>query len=153
MLLQLENHSFEDGKSKKLHELRSGPNEVTKKLINVIYEIESVSYKNVKMVAYRNHLIAYFPIENAISELVLDFDLRNEQIQQFYRNLMNKKIDKLNKQVDLFTEYEIVSVDNFTNRSDNVQNKNQHEKTLEDNNTTVTRFRKPDWGRCFNFIL
>ena len=96
------------------------------------------------MVAHRNHLIAYFPIENAISELVLDFDLRNEKIQPFYRNLMNKKINKVNNQVDLFTENETVSVDNFTSRSDNMQNKNQHEKTLEDNNTTPTRFRKQD---------
>ena len=31
-LVLMENHSFEDGKSKKLHELRSGPYEVTKKI-------------------------------------------------------------------------------------------------------------------------
>ena len=39
-LVLMENHSFEDGKSKKLYELRSGPYEVTKKLTNVNYEIE-----------------------------------------------------------------------------------------------------------------
>ena len=62
----MENHSFEDGKSIKLHELRSGPYEVTKKLTNVNYEIEHVANKTVKKVNHRNHLIEYFPIKNAI---------------------------------------------------------------------------------------
>ena len=56
-LVLMENQSFEDGKSKKLHELRSGPYEVTKKLTNVNYEIEIVSNNTVKKVAHRNHLI------------------------------------------------------------------------------------------------
>ena len=34
-------------------------------------------------------------------------------------------------------------VDNFTSRSDNTKNENEHEKMLEDNNTTIT---KPDSG-------
>ena len=145
----MENHSFEDGKSKKLHELRSGPYEVTKKLTNVNYEIELVSNKTVKKVAHRNHLIEYFPIENAISELVVDYGLRNENFQPFYKNLMNKQVEKLNKPVDKFsfqqpyTETEFLPVDNFTSNSDNIQNENNHEKTFEDNNTTIT---KPDSG-------
>ena len=73
----METNSFEDGKSKKLRELRSRPYEVTKKLTNVSYEIELVSNKNVKKVSPRSHLIEYFPIENAISELVVDYGSRN----------------------------------------------------------------------------
>ena len=113
------------------------------------YEIELVSNKTVKKVAHRNHLIEYFPIENAISELVVDYGLRNENFQQFYENLTNKQVDKLNKPVDKisfqqpFTETEFFRVDNFTSTSNNTQNENQHEKTLEDNNTTIT---KPDSG-------
>ena len=143
----MENHSFEDGKSKKLNELRSGPYDVTKKLTNVNYEIELVANKTDKKVAHRNHLIEYFPIENGISELVVDYGLRNENFQSFYKNLMNKQIENLNKPVDKFsfqqpfTETEFFPVDNFTSNTDNIQNENQHEKTLEDNNTTIT---KPD---------
>ena len=144
-LVLMENHSFEDGKSKKLHELRSGPYEETKKLTNVNYEIELVSNKTVKKVAHRNHLIEYFPIENAISELVVDYGLRNENFQPFYKNLMNKQVEKLNRPVDKFsfqqsfTETEFFPVDNFTSNTDNIQNENNHEKTLEDNNTTITK--------------
>ena len=44
-LVLMEIYSFEDEKSEKLHELRSGPYKVTKKLTNVI---ELVSNKTVK---------------------------------------------------------------------------------------------------------
>ena len=93
-LVLMENHSFEDGKSKNLHELRSGTYEVTEKLTIVNYEIELVSNKTVKQVAHRNHLIEYFPIENAISELDADYGLRNENFHPFYENLMKKEIEK-----------------------------------------------------------
>ena len=118
-------------------------------MTNVNYEIELVANKTVKKVAHRNHLIEYFPIENAISELIVDYGLRNERFRPFYKNLMNKQIEKLNKLVDKFsfqqpfTETEFFPVDNFTSNTDNTQNKNQHEKTLKDNNTTIT---KPDSG-------
>ena len=118
-------------------------------MTNVNYEIELVSNKTVKKVAHRNHLIEYFPIENAISELVVDYGLRNENFQPFYKNLMNKQVEKLNKPVDKFsfqqpyTETEFFPVDNFTSNKDNIQNENNHEKTFEDNNTTIT---KPDSG-------
>ena len=62
---------------------------------------------------------------------------------------MNKQLEKLNKPVDKFsfqqpfTEIEFFPVNNFTSNTDNIQNENQHEKTLEDNNTTIT---KPDSG-------
>ena len=136
-LVLMENHSFEDGKSKKLHELRSGPYEVTKKLTNVNYEKELVSNKTVKKVAHRNHLIEYFPIGNAISELVVDYGLKNENFQPFYKNLMIKQNEKLNKPVDKFsfqqpyTETEFFPGDNFTSNTDNIQNENNHEKHLK----------------------
>ena len=62
---------------------------------------------------------------------------------------MNKQVEKLYKPVDNFsiqhpfTETEFFPVDNFTNNSENAQNESQHEKTLEDSNTTIT---KPDSG-------
>ena len=62
---------------------------------------------------------------------------------------MNKQIDKLNKPVDkfsfqqLFTETEFFPVDNFMSRSDNTQNINDSEKTLDEKITTIT---KPDSG-------
>ena len=55
-IVLMENHSFVDGKFKKLHELRTGPYEDTKELTNVNYKIEIVSNKNLKKVAHRNHL-------------------------------------------------------------------------------------------------
>ena len=118
-------------------------------MTNVNYEIELVSNKTVKEVAQRNHLIEYFPIKNAISELVVHYGLRNENFKPFYEKLMNKQIEKLNKPIDKFsfqqpfTETEFFPVDNFTSNTDNMENENNHEKTLEDNNTTIT---KPDSG-------
>ena len=62
---------------------------------------------------------------------------------------MNKQVEKLNKPVDKFsfqqpiTKIEFFPVDNFTGNTDNIQNESQHEKTLEDSNTTIT---KPDSG-------
>ena len=96
-------------------------------MTNVNYEIELVSNKTVKKVAHRNHLIEYFPIENAISELVVDYGLRNENFQPFYEILMNKQVEKLNKPVDKFcfqqpfTETEFFPVDNFTSDTDALQ--------------------------------
>ena len=145
----MENHLFEDGKSKKLQELRWGPYNVTKKMTIKNYEIEFASNKNVKKVAHRNHLIEYFPIENAISELVFDQGFGNENFQPFYKNLMNKQVEKLNEPVDKisfqqqFTETEFFSRNNIRSNTDEKQNENHHEKTLEDNNTTIT---KPDSG-------
>ena len=84
--------------------------------------------KNVRKGAPRNHLIEYFPMENAISELVVDYGSRNENFQPFYKNLMNKQVGKLNKPVDKFsfqqpfTEIEFFPVDNFTSSTDNLQN-------------------------------
>ena len=68
-------------------------------LTDVNYEIEFVSNKNVKKVAHRKHLIEYFPIESAISELGVDYGLRNENFQPFYQNLMNKQFEKINRPV------------------------------------------------------
>ena len=110
-------------------------------MTNVNYEIDFVSNKTVKKVAQRNHLIEYFPIENAISELVVDYGLRNENFHPFFEKL-NKPVDNFSFQQP-FTETEFFPVDNFTSNADNIQNENQHEKTLEDNNTTIT---KPDSG-------
>ena len=53
-------------------------------MTNVNYEIELVSNKTVKKVAHRNHLIEYFPIENANSELVVEYGLRSENFKPFY---------------------------------------------------------------------
>ena len=58
---------------------------------------------------------------------------------------MNKQVEKLNKPVDKvslqqsFTETEFFPVDSFTSNTDNIQKENNHEKTLEDNNTTITK--------------
>ena len=82
-------------------------------------------------------------------ELVLDFVLRNESFQPFYEILMKKQIEKLNKPVDKFsfqqplTETEFFPVDNFSSNTDNIQSENQHEKIIEDNNTTIIN---PDRG-------
>ena len=74
---------------------------------------------------------------------------QSKKFQPFYKNLMNNQIQKLIKPVDKFsfqqpfTETEFFPVDNFTSKTDNVQNENQHEKIPEDNNTTIT---EPDSG-------
>ena len=44
----MENHSIEDGKSKKLQDLRSGPYTVTNKVTNVNYEIQLDSDQTIK---------------------------------------------------------------------------------------------------------
>ena len=50
----------------------------------------------------------------------------------------NKPVDKFSFQ-QLFTETEFFPVDNFRSNSENTQNENQHEKTLEDKSTTITK--------------
>ena len=101
-------------------------------MTNVNYEIEFVSEINVRKAAHRNDLIEYFPTENVISELVLDYGVRNENFQTFYKSLMKQHVDKLNKPVDKFsfqqpfTATEIFPVHNFRSNSSNLQNENQH---------------------------
>ena len=96
-------------------------------MTNVNYEIKLVANETVKKVEY-------LPIENAISELVVGYGLRNESLQPFFENLRNKQIEKLNKPVDKFsfqqpfTETEFFPVYNFTSNTDNIQNENQHDK-------------------------
>ena len=51
---------------------------------------------------------------------------------------LNKSVDKFSFQ-QLFTETGFFPVDNFISNTDNMQNENNHEKTLEDNNTTITK--------------
>ena len=92
----LENHSFQDGKSKKLHELRSGPYTITRKITNVNYEITLDKDESHKRVVHRNHLIEYFPNEEKIVDLTTNYGLTNDDKRIFYRGLLTSQIDKLN---------------------------------------------------------
>ena len=69
----MENHQIELGKSKKLHELRSGPFNVEKKLTNVNYELTLDSNPASRKVAHRNHLVEYYPATETIPELTLEY--------------------------------------------------------------------------------
>ena len=82
----MENHSIEDGKSKKLQELRSGPYTVTNKVTNVNYEIQLDSDQTIKKTAHNNHLIEYFPIEEKAKELVNNYVLKDQSYKPFYEN-------------------------------------------------------------------
>ena len=53
----MENHQIELGKSKKLHELRSGPYIVTNKTTKVNHELISDSNISVKKVAHQNRIV------------------------------------------------------------------------------------------------
>ena len=87
----MENHSIEDGKSKKLQELQSGPYTVTNKITNVNYEIQLDSDQTIKKTAHRNHLIEYFPIEEKAKELVNDYVSNDQSYKPFYENLKQSR--------------------------------------------------------------
>ena len=71
----MENHQIELGTSKKLHELRSGPYTVAKKLTNVKYELTLDSIPVTRKVAHRNRLVEYYPATETIPELTLEYGI------------------------------------------------------------------------------
>ena len=79
----MENHYIEDGKSKKLQELRSGPYTVTNKVTNVNYEIQLDSDQTIKKTAHRNHLIEYIPIEEKAKERVNEYVSKDQSYKPF----------------------------------------------------------------------
>ena len=88
----MENHSIEDGKSKKLQELRSGPYTVTRKILNVNYEIQLDLDQVIKKTAQRIHLMESFPIEEKAKKLVKNYILKDESLKLIYKTLCNQGI-------------------------------------------------------------
>ena len=123
----MENHQIELGKSKKLHELRSGPYTVEKKLINVNYELTLDSNPATRKVAQRNRLVEYYPATETIPELTLEYGIDKNNCNTFYNNLMTSQMNKLNSPLTKFsfqspTNTEYFPVDNFIRRDSPVQN-------------------------------
>ena len=92
----MENHQTDLGKSKKLQELRSGPYTVTNKITNVNYEVTLDSNTSLIKMAHRNHLFEYYPAEETIPELTLEYGIDSNNSDIFYKNLMTSQISKLN---------------------------------------------------------
>ena len=99
----MENHQIELGKSKQLHELRSGPFTVEKKLTNVNYELTLDSNPATRKVAHRNHLVEYYPATETIPELTLDYGIDKNNCDTFYNNLMTSQMNKLNSPLTKFS--------------------------------------------------
>ena len=133
----MENHQIELGTSKKLHELRSGPHTVAKKITNANYEI-TLDYKPAtRKVAHRNHLVEYYPATETIPELTLQYGIDKNNSDTFYNNLMTSQMNKLNCPLNKFsfrgpTNTEYFPVENFIRRDPPVQNL--------DPNRTPTKF-------------
>ena len=123
----MENHQIELGTSKKLHELRSGPYSVAKKLTNVYYEGTLDSNPVTRKVAYRNHLVEYYPATETIPELTLEYGIDKNNCDTFYNNLMTSQMNKLNSPLTKFsfqspTNTEYFPVEKFIRRDSPVQN-------------------------------
>ena len=99
----MENNSIELGKSKKLQELRSGPYTVVKKITNVNYEIELDNDKRVRKVAHRNHLVEYYPAEETLPDLTVQYGINNDSLETFYENLRSSQLKKLNTTVNRYS--------------------------------------------------
>ena len=99
----MENHSIELGKSKKLKELRSGPYTVVKKITNVNYEIELDNDKRFRNVAHRNHLVEYYPAEETLPDLTVEYGINNDSLETFYENLRSSQLKKLNTPVNRYS--------------------------------------------------
>ena len=79
----LENRAKRLLKSKKLLELRSGPDTVTKQITNTTYEVVHETTEQ-KKVVHRNHLVEYFPKEQEIDKLVQDYSTNYDDSQDYY---------------------------------------------------------------------
>ena len=117
----MENHQIELGTSKKLHELRSGPYTVAKKLTNVNYEITLDNNPATRKVAQRNHLVEYYPATETIPELTLEYGIDKKNCDTFHNNLMTSQMNKLNSPLTKFsfqgpTNTEYFQVENFIRR-------------------------------------
>ena len=115
------------GTAKKLHELRSGPYTVAKKLTNVNYEITLDNNPATRKVAQRNHLVEYYPATETIPELTLEYGKDKNNCDTFYNNLMTGQMNKLNSPLTKFsfqgpTNTKYFPLENFIRRGPPVQN-------------------------------
>ena len=122
----MESHQIELRTSKKLHELRSGPYIVAKKLTNVNYETLD-NNPATRKVAHRNHLVEYYTATETIPELTLEYGIDKINCDTFYNNLMTSQMNKLNCSLTKFsfqgpTNTEYFPVENFIRRNPPVQN-------------------------------
>ena len=99
----MENHSLALGKSKKLHEIRSGPYTGVTKITNVNCEVELNNDKKVGKVAHRNHLVEYYPAEETLDELTVDYGINSDSLDTFYENIRSSQLKRLNTPVNKFS--------------------------------------------------
>ena len=90
----LENHSKGLLKSKKLQELRSGPDTVQRMLTNTTYEIQH-DKTNEKKTVHRNHIVPYYPKEEKIQELVENYVVPDDT-DDYYTQYNKHNISKSN---------------------------------------------------------
>ena len=91
----LENHAQDLTKFQKLKQLLVGPFTVSKRITNRTYEIrEDESPNNVRS-TYRNHLIEYFPIEERLPPLIINYVVISRD-SDFYKHLVNSQIQQYN---------------------------------------------------------
>ena len=98
----LENHPFQDGKSKNCTKCEVDLT-LSQKITNVNYEITLDKEENHKKVLHRNHLIKYCPIEEKIVDLTAIYGLTNADKKTFYRGLLTSQIDKLKGPLNKFS--------------------------------------------------
>ena len=89
--LLMENHSIDNGSSKKQWELRSGHFMIARKSTNVSYKTQLDSDQTIKKTVHGNHLIDYFPIEEKAKELINDYFLKKQSNKKFHENLMQSR--------------------------------------------------------------
>ena len=111
----------------KLHELRSGPYTVAKKLTNVKYELTLTGNPATRKIAHSTHLVEYYPATETIQELTLEYGIDKNNCDTFYNNLMTSQMNKFNSLLTKFsfqssTNTEFFPVENFIRRDPPVQN-------------------------------
>ena len=100
-----ENFTKKLNKSKKLSSLRSGPNTVLRKITNTTYEIELEENPGKSLHSHRNHLIEYFPKDETLPSMIMDYNRPQElpdDHRQFYRNLNKTAVDDFNQYIIIY---------------------------------------------------
>ena len=124
----LENHAKGLLKSKKQLELTSGPYTVTKQITNTKNETFHDSTDQ-KKVVHRNHLVEYFPKEQEIDKLVLDYSTNYNDSQAYYGRFNQHSINNFNHQ-QIFAKPEYMPwpiINNANNQAEQITSPKQVE--------------------------
>ena len=113
-LVLAENHKITLDKSQKFSFRREGPFIITEQITPVNYKVQLIEDPNVIKNYHRNHLIPYFPKEEAIEPLLLKYKMHN---------IVDSNASKLRKKLRPYLDITIPTsiIPEINNENDEIQ--------------------------------